>query len=341
MNIRLNLNNITKIDLPKWWVLRLEKKIWLPLFLFMCISLLLAARPMYTAIDDQNYVAYFAHGSSEAFTDWWSYVLSEPLWLKYCDFMGNFFDSVSALRITIFLSSLMFLIACNKLTRGEWIFVLCAFIIDNTLATQMYYNQIRQGLALSVFLMFVAWDISPVLGAIVASAIHTSFISVIPCALAVTCTKRTYTVLPGILLITYYLKGVLGSIDFGKRAMYTLGGALNFKFYLNILAPYGITFYLLRNQQDKRQKFWYRFALFFVTFAFSLSLIHEAASRLIYFTNAFVLILIGLDIKSKKAKICAVIWFLILLEAIVLEGYKTGFDSNSWYGRWELILNGT
>jgi len=327
MKIRLNWNN----------------NIWLALFFFIGISLILAVRVLYTAWDDSNYIAYFAHGSPAVFTYWWDYFLSEPLWSLYTSLMGSIFDPINAFRITIFLSSFMFLIASKKLTRGAWVFVFLAFVFDHFLSTQMYFNQIRQGFALSVFLMMLAQGMSPLLGAVAASLIHTSFISVIPCVIFAGIKRINLGWLAvGTAIGVYFLKGIIGDIDFGRRNGYMLGTTLNIFYYLYNIFPYFITLYLLKDsnsEQDEQQVFWFRFTFLYVILAFLLTFVHQAASRLNYFQGAFLMILIGLNIKGRRGKICAIMWLILLVITLVLEGSKVGIE-DSWYGRWGLILNG-
>ncbi|SOH03405.1 hypothetical protein KSMBR1_0894 [Candidatus Kuenenia stuttgartiensis] len=322
----------------------LRQTTWLAMVFFVGVSLILARRTLYTAPDDLSYIKYFEGTNFTILTDWWSYVLEEPLWSTYASFMGEIFGAETSLRITIFFSSLMFLVANNKLTRGAWIFILFAFVIDSTLSTQMYYNQIRQGFALSVFLMMVAGGLSPFLGAVVASTIHTSFIFVIPCAIAAVVARRSNIRLIAILLAVglyvFYLNRIMGSIDFGRRSeSYELKGKVNVFFYAATVLQNGLIFFLLKNKSsDDQQEFWFRFSLIFCTFAICMTLIHAAAGRLMYIANALVAILLGLNLKRERGKITAIVWFLLLFALLINEGRKGGFGSDTWFGRWYLIL---
>lgn len=322
----------------------LRRATWLVVIIFVGISLILAGRTLYTAPDDENYIAYFEGANFTILTNALSYSLEEILWSAYASFMGGIFGAETALRITIFFSSLTFLVASGKLARGAWLLIFFAFVIDAMLATQMYYNQIRQGLALSIFLMMIAGGLRPFLGAVVASAIHTSFIFVIPCVIAAAVAKRSNIRLVAILLAVvlgvYYLNSLMGDIDLGRRsATYELEGKLNVFFYAFAFLQYGLIFFLLKQKNsDDQQEFWFRFSLIFVTFAICLSFIHEAAARLMYIANALVVILLGLNLKRERAKIGAVVWFLLLLVILINEGRKGGFGPDTWFGRWALIL---
>ena len=322
----------------------LRQTTWLAVVLFVGISQILAGRTLYTAPDDKFYIAYFEGANVRILTDWWYYVLEESLWSLYAPFMGGCFGAEASLRITIFFSSIMFLVASYKLTRGVWIFILFVFVLDSNLATQMYYNQIRQGFALSVFLMMIAVGLGPFLGAVVASTIHTSFILAIPCAIVAVMVKRSnirlVVILSVVVLSIFYLNSIMGGINFGRRSeIYNLEGKLNVFFYAFVVLQYGLIFFLLKNKfSDDQQNFWFRFSLIFTTVAICLSLIHEAGGRLMYISNALVAILIGLNLKRERAKIGAIVWLLLLLVILINEGRKLDFDQDTWFGRWVLIL---
>ena len=320
----------------------LRRAPWLSVVFFAGISLVLAGRTLYTAPDDENYIARFEGTNFTFLGGWWSYVLEEPLWASYAPIMGGIFGSEPAMRITIFFSAFIFLIGSGKLTRGAWMFVLLVFILDDVFATQMYYNQIRQGFALSIFFGMVALGLSPFLGAVMASAIHTSFLFVIPCAIAAHIVKRSNIRLIAVLLTAiasvYYINTLIDTIDFGRRN-YELTGKLNIFFYVLITLKYGSIFAILKYKfPDEQEDFWFRFSLIFTILALCLTLIHEAMGRLMYLADALVTILIGLHLKRNRTKIGALVWMLFLLAISINEGRRSGFGPDSWFGRWVLIL---
>lgn len=326
----------------------LGRTTWLPVLFFVGISLVLAGRTLYTAPDDRSYIAYFEGAPSNIHThlSYLFYILEEPLWSSYTSFMGDIFGAKAALRITIFISSLIFLVASSRLAPGAWIFILFAFVMDSTFATQMYYNQIRQGFALSIFLMMIAGGLSPFLGAVVAATIHSAFITVIPCTIAAVVAKKSNIILIAILLTIvmgcYYLRNLIGDINIGRRmTIYDLKGKSNILFYALVIVQYGLIFFLLKNKHsDDRQELWYRFALIFFVSAICLSIIHEAGGRLMYIANALVMILIGLNLKRSRARLGAVAWLLFLFVIVINEGTKGSFGPGTWVGRWVLILSG-
>ena len=317
---------------------------WISVLIFFAISIILAGRVLYIAPDDQNYISYFEGYSGSIVTNVWLYFLSEPLWTSYARFVGNLFGPEMGLRLTIFFSSFIFLIASNKLARGAWIFVFLVFVLDYSLAPLMYYIQIRQGLALSVFLIIVATGFNPILGAIVASTIHSSFIVVIPCAIVAGVWIRSkiwiWAIFFSIAILVLYLNKTMGDIDLGRRSEnYDLKNATNIFYYLTYFIQFGVAFYFLYNKQaTEQERSWYRFSLIFFSFSICLTFVHEAATRLLFFADVFVMILLGANIRKRRAKIGALIWLLMLFLIMMNQNIKGGFGPETWYGRWKEIL---
>lgn len=333
---------------------------------FICISLLLAARGLYTAPDDDSYVSVFDGGYTLNTTDWWGYFLNEPLWVTYTMFMASIFDAETSLRITIFISSLMFLFASTKLARGAWLFVSLAFIFDATLANQIYYNQIRQGFGLSIFLMIAAMGFSPLLGALVAAAMHSSFIFVIPCIALTIISKHSRSRLTiGFIMLAaviFLLRPIFENLDLGRRAdTYELKNILSIFFYIVAILQYGAIFFILKDcRRTEGEEFWFRFTFIFLSATLFLTFFHEAAARYICVVNICVMILIGRSLhkqrenfnnhqvtlrrsflsvlKSEAAMISAVVWLLFLWAVQFNESAKADFGQESWVGRWAVIL---
>jgi len=321
---------------------------WPALIVFICISLVLAGRTLGTAPDDISYINYFKGSRTVVSTTWMSYALNEILWSPYATLLGRYFDGETAYRITIFVSAFIFLFASSILSRGAWVFISLVFLIDVMFATQMYYNQIRQGVALSAFFMMIVIGLSYFLASIVTIGLHTGFIVVIPCTLAATLFKRS-----NILLITAILAIVLcigvfkinyiqDNIDMLKRiSRYATTGKLNTYFYMFAVIQYGLIFVLLLDKNpDDQQKFWFNFSFFFFAATMVISFINEAGGRLFYFLNGFVMILIGLNLKRLQGKISALVWLIFLIGIGLNESSKGGFGPDTWVGRWLLILTG-
>jgi EpsG family len=324
---------------------------WLGIIVSVAISLVLACRNLYIAIDDENYIAYFTYTFdplSDLKDGWWRFVLNEPLWLSYCSIMGNAFGAEFALRITIFFSSLMFLVASGNLTRGAWLFIFVAFVIDGSLATQMYFNQIRQGFALSIFLTIIACGLTPLWGAVVASMVHSSFLLVIPFLLIALIIRKfniNWIIAIIIVIISFFLiKSVAPDIDLGRRSeTYEFKSDLTIFFYLISVIQYGsilLFFFRQKYFYDETQLFWLHLTLIFFLFVILMTFIYEASGRLMYLENAFMIIVIGLNFERKQVKVIAMFWLLLLLALNLNEARKVSdIHSDTFFDRLEIILN--
>jgi hypothetical protein len=330
----------------------LKPKTWLGLILSITISLILARRDMYIAIDDENYIAYFSviyEGFSNLIgnlkEDWWNFLLNEPLWLWYSSSMGKIFDAESALRITIFFSSLMFMAASGCLTRGAWLFIFFWFVINSSLATQMYFNQIRQGLALSIFLTIITIGLSPFWGAAVASLVHSSFLFVFTCLL-ISLIIRKFNIswiitLIAIILSTYLFKSIAPDIDLGRRSAYEFKSERTIYYYLATVLPYGLVlvgFFGRKYFYDEKQIFWLYLTSVYFLFTTCLTFIHEEAGRMVSLYHAFLMIVIGLNLESKRVKIIALSFLLFILAGNINEARKDSNANDTFFDRWSSIL---
>lgn len=326
----------------------MKQNIWIGVALSIVIALLLASRNLYVALDDNNYIVYFS--IDDAFSGlsghWWNYLLDEPLWRLYCMLLGKTFGPEGALRVTIFFSTLMFLVASGKLTRGAWVLVFFAFVIDDNLATQMYFNQIRQGFALSIFLIIIAIGFSSLWGAAVAALVHSSFLPVIPCLLMAMCVRKFNVHWIIAVMVTfigaYVLFSLSPNIDLGRRSEYELASHLTLTNYIVSGFQYAavLTFFFRnRDSYDNKQQVWIYLSLIYFIFVTCLSLFHEVAGRLMNFENVFIMILLGLTFKRAQVKVVALLWLLLILAIQIKESQKINNLNNSTFDRWALILN--
>jgi hypothetical protein len=332
------------------YFLGIQLKTWLGIITSIAISLVLASRNLYIAIDDEAYVTYFTFFNDPFLKlkdGWWSFVLDEPLWALYTSFIGSVFGAETALRITIFISSLMFLVASGNLTRGAWLFVFCTFIIDDVLAPQMYFNQLRQGFALSIFLTIIAIGLSPFWGAVTALLVHSSFLLVAPILLMSLMTvkfnvNRILVIIIAILSV-FLIKNMASDIDLGRRSNeYELKSNLTIFYYLIEIFQYGPVFLFFFSKKyfyEKTQLFWLNFSLVSFLFTMGLTFIHEASARMIYIANAFMMIVIGQNLYRKQVKIIALLWLLMLMALNIHEAPKKKFLKDSFFDRWSEILN--
>ena len=262
----------------------------------------------------------------------------------YTNLMSVFNNPEFSLRITIFFSSLIFLFSMAKLGENAWIFVLFIFLVDSSIGTQMYFNQIRQGMAMSVFLLFSMMNGRLVLASILAALLHASFLVAVPCAIAAVLAKkdRIYfyisIVLVGVGLIVTAI--YLGDIDFGRRAdTYELVGKLNWKYYFVATIQYGVVFFLLyRGSKSHQDKLWYRFTVLFVLLSLGFSVLHEAGGRLLYLSSVFVPLILARNLMKKNVFLAACIWVTIILSQGLHTTLKLDNYEDTILGRWELIL---
>lgn len=316
--------------------------------MFVGLALLLSVRPLYVAHDDWNYIAYFEGATPldiGALGAWYVSFFEEPLWRLYASQIGELIGAENALRFTIFISTLMFLYAANKIGRGAWLFIVCFFVLSDAMAVQMYYNQIRQGLALSIFLLTVVAGGGIIVGALLASSIHASFLVAVPCAFVAVLARDRRYVIPLALLATIVLTVVvskfIGEIDLGRRAeTYELTMVLNKNYYTFVFLQLSVVFYLARPRvRDGDDKLWFSFALMVTASALSLSFIHEAAVRIMYLANALIAIILARNLLKKREFMAAIYWFSTMVAIQINEGLKAGSSDDTWFGRWLLILN--
>lgn len=314
---------------------------------FVALALVLASRALYTAPDDVNYIAYFEGTYWTQLTNsWWIYPVEEPLWSLYATSVGNVFGPESALRATIFLSALGFLYASNRLSRGAWLLVVLLFVVDEVLATQMYYNQIRQGVALSVFLLVAVLGGGLLWAALVATVVHSSFFVLLVSVLAALLVRKDYLIflfiLPATLVGVLLAQSFLDDFDLGRRAAtYEFAGALNMNYYVVALLQYGLTLSLVRpaSGNDDSEQIWYRVTVIFTILALSITMIHEAGARLMYISNALVLILLGQNLWRWRAVLATLFWIVALVFHQLNAAFKLSFgDEDTGIGRWWLIL---
>jgi hypothetical protein len=311
------------------------------------LALILAARALNTAPDDWGNLAYFDPSVVEDTSNWWLYWIEEPIWTFYALVTGTVFGPEWAMRMTIFISAFAFLYSGSRLARGGWrapALVLLVFLIDLSFATQMYYNQVRQGFALSLFMAVAAIGGGPILGAALASGIHSSFLVVLPCALATRMTTRSSLLfLASLLLVVLAVHELhlnLPFMDFGRRSQtHDYADKLNLNFYIMAIPQYALTIFLARQSiKDDSSQRWFHMTVMFVIAAFGISFIYEAGARLMYIANALVLILLAKNIRKERVLIGSVFWISILVFQLALDAFRPNIAGDNWFERWALIL---
>ncbi len=312
------------------------------------IALVLGTRNLYIAIDDENYINYFLLDDPFASLNngWWIYLLDEPLWRLYAWVTGSNFGPENALKFTLFLSSFMFMVSCGVITRGAWLLVFLLFIIDENLATQMYFNQMRQGFALSTFLSIVAIGFSPLIGAAAAAMIHSSFLMVIPCLLLSWGIRKLhihwFIALAVTVASAFALYAVSPNIDLGRRSEYEMTAHRTlFHYLISVFQYVSVLFFLFKVKDFDKKELpgWLYLALIYYVFVTCLTSIHEVAGRLMNFENVFIMIALGLIFKRTQVKVVALLWLLLMVALQIKDYQKASYANNTNYDKWVMLLN--
>ena len=175
---------------PMSWCYVLE----IYLFLSICgfFVFYLCSIERVNVLDNDNYLAYFSN--VEQLDRFWGRILNsesiqnsvalffteEALWLIYASLMGEIFGSDISVLLTIgLLNSLIFY---SLWSSGAGFFGIVLWVILPVCMSILGFYQIRQGLAIAVFLYIYLCRGRLLLGALVAALIHTTFI--VPLVLA-------------------------------------------------------------------------------------------------------------------------------------------------------------
>jgi EpsG family len=343
---------VTALEEPQW---RLTPS---ALIAFVLVAYALSSRPLYTALDDAGYIEYFSNNSfwlsATGNEDWywWRWIIEEPLWNIYCAWLGEMLGPEAAFRTTIFLSVFMYLFFASKLSGGNWAITFLLFVFHPHLATQMYHNQVRQGVALSVFVALAStlslnsWKKMGVASG-VAALVHSSFLLVfvaiasyivkpslrIPAALAAI----------SILIIISQSVDLSSVIDMGRRRdVYLQQSLLNVNFYIVSITLYSFVFYLLSPDSYKSQSYdWYLLSVNIAIIAIGVGAIHEAASRMIYIAEAATCILVARNIQSPRGAIALLIWATGVAVNIISDYQYDASAQLRLFDKWQQIILGS
>jgi hypothetical protein len=308
----------------------------------------MSCRALYTSPDDLDYLNAFGR-----FTPLPAdlAVLSEPLWLLYAETLSTFFNPEMCLRITIFVANFLFLCCFLLLSRWNILYVTTIFVFNFYLATLFYFIQIRVGLAIGCFLLFLAVGVRPVLAAIICSAIHASFLFVtIGVVLGFVFGSRRFLRITGlivgvagILLMASAINpnDLLANITLGRRdGVYALERISNLNFYvlsvgLFLLSVPNLWTWIKRG--DLATSMTSSVVAFYLV-ALASSFVSEAGTRLVAMGNIFALIhLSSIHGNGRKFMLWITAFLQILL--VVNEFSKGHFGPDSWFVRWALIAS--
>jgi hypothetical protein len=325
------------------------------LLLFALVALVLAGRRLHLGLDDASYLDYFSSNtywtSSKSSEDWnwWQFLIEEPLWNTYSAWLGEALGPEPAFRVTIFASVFLYLIAASRLSGGSYKLTLFLFALHPHIAMQMYFNQIRQGAGLAVFLTLVAflkfrtWRRIGIAAA-AASFIHSSFILVIATAASYVIkpwwrVPTALVVVVAVVIVAQYMN-LFSMIDLGRREeTYVATGAVNINFYIVTILTYGAIFYILAPARNNiHVSEWYFLTFLIATTAVAASSLHEAAARFVYLAETAICILIARNIRTQNGIIAFAVW-LLAMAAVIISDYK--YDATGQLGlfsKWQQVI---
>lgn len=209
-------------------------------FMWGAVITVFSFRAVPTSLDDQNYIAYFDSSatphevSSNFLVTGYEYILNEPLWATYTYLVRKLFSPEDCIRFTIALSLL--LLAVASFSSGRPLFFLILYALTPELLFNVNYTQIRQGLALGIFVITMQTKRNIKLSALIASLVHSSFLLFLIAALV----RETRSIGRAVIIVAitigmavflYNQVGLVGLL--GRRDYYeSFVDKLNFNFYL-------------------------------------------------------------------------------------------------------------
>lgn len=321
---------------------RLRASRFLQISVVILMALLLSTREIPLAADDNNYLDYFSYGYLDNFLN--LSVINEPLWRAYSSIIGSVFGDENSLRITIFLGVFLFLDALATVNSKAFLFVFLVFLVSSDLAVQLYFNQIRQGFALAIFLLIAVRFSMPIRGAIVAALFHTSFVVVVVSSLLVWIFRKkplfiAIAILTAILCLIIFDKYIFSIESLGRRSeTYDFVGKLNIKYYIYVIFQYvPIVFLLKQVSTASWRSSYFLHAVFYLFASIIMSIVYEAGGRLMYFVPVFFSILIADNFREQNARFAGY-WLVVTLFASALYMTQKVESVDSWVGRWSSII---
>ncbi|MGZ5486331.1 MAG: EpsG family protein [Nitrososphaeraceae archaeon] len=136
-------------------------------------------------LDNDNYIEYFSNSS--LLQDFFQKISTEPLahaillflseepvWLLYAQTVSSILNPTLSVYFTVLLLNGIIIYSCSKFEHKLFGLLLWTLLPVGVVCMGLY--QIRQGLALSIFMLFFVrrWNLT--FGALIAAMIHTTFI---------------------------------------------------------------------------------------------------------------------------------------------------------------------
>lgn len=318
---------------------------------FVIIALLLGARPIGLALDDYRYLDYFEQADWYHFletlklTDY-SWILEEPLWQLVTHALSSFLDPDTSFRLMIFVSVGLYAWSFRRAPAAALLFVPFAFLVCPSLFAQVYFNQLRQGLAISLFLALLSlgWRMYPI-GAAISGLVHTSQLALLP-IVAKSSRGVAIHIAIGAAAFAALALGVfpfsVHDVELGRRGdIYGFEGALNVRFFIVALPLYfgilgAIWFEHIRLRRELEPIFYQTVVFCFI--AFAASAIFDAAGRLFYLFDALV---IWNVCRFWRGRVPLAGWTWASAQLVIgwYVSYVDGFAPDTPWGRVEALLN--
>src|SRR5680860_586615 len=166
--------------------------VWAGLIIFLTF------RVVPTSLDDNTYMNYFDGAQTElavqggSLAELYIYATNEPVWRMYSYSLGRIFSPENCVRLTIAISLLLLAIAA--FLSGRPLLFLAMYAVTSGLLFNINYTQIRQGLALAVFLVSIILSRRIRFSALLACLIHSSFLLLLLAVLVREIKTRTQAV---------------------------------------------------------------------------------------------------------------------------------------------------
>lgn len=328
----------------------LDPKRLLYVLMFLAIGSLLVTRPIGLAPDDFSYLHYFDKADWSRFVEntklqGYSLIVEEPLWQLLTHVLSSYLDPESAFRFVILCSVAMYAWAFRNAPSSALMFVLFAFLVCPFLAAQMYFNQVRQGLATSLFLALLSlggWGY--VVGAFTSGLVHTSLLTLLPLSAIST---KALVISVGAMLIGIAALAVGGLeffaryLDLGRRAdQYAFAGAASYRFFFYAVPLYfgilGLVWYEHVRLKRAPEPILYQ-SLVFCVVAFVAAYGFEGGVRLFYLLDALVVWTVSRFWRG-RVPLGAWLWACAQLALGFYISFKENFAAETPWGRVEAIF---
>lgn len=320
-----------------------EYLLWLSIVIL--IAYFMASRKIPVTYDDLNYLSYYSRlpeDQSHSILSWW---LNEPLWRYYAFLIGRLLEADFAYRLTIFLSvSGLFLSSITMKWHARWIFVVLFFIIESN-GSLLYSFAIRQGVALSVFLVLSRLKMGVTLPAIIASMFHSAFLFCIPPAAMADIShsskisgKYVLVLILTVVVISFaavpVIQNAIVSIDLGRRSSYqdiTSMTPLFFvaTFFINVI-PMAMMFRI----NDKISTF----MALNLTFSVIAIAANASFARVILTYTALFTVFLLYRLGSKTSWVALAMWVALSFSSVIIADQSEMVSMDTWWGRWSLIF---